>query len=73
MNVWQLGLGKSAKITRVSAGGGAAARLYSLGFVCGSTVTVLGYSLLKSSVLLGCGAVRLAVRKSLALKIEVEA
>ena len=51
--------------------GGAGERLRALGFVRGSVVTVLGYSLFRSSVLLACGPVRLAVRRRLAQKIEV--
>lgn len=71
MTAFNLGVGKSAKIIDVTATGGAAERLFSLGFTRGRVITVLGYSLLKSSVLLSCGAVRLAVRRSLADKIEV--
>lgn len=52
--------------------GGAGERLCALGFVRGRTVTALGFSLLKSCVLLGCGAVRLAVGRPLAEKIFVE-
>ena len=72
MTVWDIEAGKSAKLKRIAAIGGAAERLRSLGFTDGRVVTVLGYSLLKSSVLLSCGSVRLAARRSLAGKIEVE-
>lgn len=72
MTVWDIEAGKSAKIKRIAASGSAAERLRSLGFTDGRVVTVLGYSLLKSSVLLSCGSVRLAARRSLASKIEVE-
>ena len=71
MTAFNLGAGKSAKIINVTAVGSAAERLAALGFTRGRVITVLGYSILSSSVLLSCGAVRLAVRRSLADKIEV--
>ena len=71
MTVLQLKKGQTATITCVNAPEKARARLSSLGFVSGQKVTLLGYSLFKSSVLLGCGAVRIAVRKEIALNIEV--
>lgn len=66
MTVLDLNVGQSAKISRVDAAGAAAERLRALGFTSGRVVTVLGYSLLKSSILLSCGSVRLAARRSLA-------
>ena len=71
MTAFNLGAGKSAKIINITSGGSAAERLAALGFTRGRVITVLGYSILHSSVLLSCGAVRLAVRRSLADKIEV--
>ena len=72
MTVYDLKEGESARISAVGAAGGAGERLSALGFVKGKTVTVLGVSLLKSCVLLGCGAVRLAVGRPVAEKITVE-
>lgn len=71
MTVLDLEVGESAIIDKISADGGAGERLRSLGFVSGRKITVLGYSLFKSSVLLSCGSVRLAARKVLAGKIGV--
>ena len=72
MNAWQLERGRCAVIKDVRLSGSAAARLHSLGFVRGQKVTAAGRSLLDGSVLLTCGAVRLAVRRSVAEGIEVE-
>lgn len=72
MSVYQLKAGESGEIVKIDISGGAAARLASLGIAVGKRVTVLAFSLFKSSVLIGCGAVRLGVRKSLAKLIEVE-
>ncbi len=71
MTAFNLGAGESARIIRVNVDGAAAERLRALGFYSGRVVTVLGYSLRKSSVLLACGSVRLAARRSVADKIEV--
>lgn len=72
MTVYDLKAGEEATILRTNFSGGAAARLTSLGITAGKRVTVLAFSLFKSSVLIGCGAVRLGLRKSLAQLIEVE-
>ena len=65
--------GKSGRIVKVDIFGSAGERLAALGFVKGASVTALSFSLLKSCVLLGGGAVRLAVGKQLASNIYVEA
>lgn len=72
MSVYDLKAGQSARIVKIKIEGGAAARLASLGITTGKRITALAFSLFKSSVLIGCGAVRLGVRKSLAVLIEVE-
>ncbi len=72
MNVFDLKMGEFATIKRIDLSGGALERFTALGFKAGERVEVLSYSLFKSSVLLSCNAVRLGVRKPLALKIEVE-
>lgn len=72
MSVFDLFVGESGYIKNCSLTGSAAARLNSLGIVVGKKITVLSFSLFKSSVLIGCGAVRLGIRKSLAQSIEVE-
>ncbi|MCD8040102.1 MAG: FeoA domain-containing protein [Clostridia bacterium] len=72
MTVYDLQKGQSATVIKIEADGKACARLAACGFTAGSKITVLGYSLFKSSVLLGCRSVRLAVRKSIADKIFVD-
>lgn len=72
VGIYLLKTGDCGKITRIDVTGNAAARLGSLGIAVGKKITVLSFSLFKSSVLIGCGAVRLGLRKSLAVKIEVE-
>lgn len=72
MTVYDLKAGETAKIIKINAKGGAAERLNSLGVVCGKRVTALAFSLFKSSVLIGCGTVRVGLRKSLAELLEVE-
>ena len=72
MNIYELKIGESGKITKINLTGGGATRLNSLGITVGKRVTALSYSLFKSSILIGCGAVRLGLRKSLAALIEVE-
>ncbi len=71
MNVFDLKMGEVATIKRIDLSGGALERLTALGFKVGEKVEVLSYSLFKSSVLLSCNAVRLGVRKPIAIKIEV--
>lgn len=71
MNVFDLNMGEIAKIKRIDLSGSALERLTALGLKVGEQVEVLSYSLFKSSVLISCNAVRLGIRKPLALKIEV--
>ncbi len=72
MSVFDLRKGECGKILSVAADGAAGERLLSLGFKKGQMVTVLSFSLFKGSVLLGVGYNRVAVRKSVAERIEVE-
>lgn len=72
MTVFDLKKGEEGKVLNVYASGGAAARLASLGLKRGTTVRVLAFSLFKSSVLVEFGAVKLGIRKRLALCIEVK-
>lgn len=71
MKVFDLEMGQTAKITRIDLDGSALERLNSLGVAVGGKIEVISFSLLKSSVLISCGAVRVGLRKSLAQKIEV--
>ena len=71
MNVFDLKMGETARIKRIDLTGSALERLNSLGFKAGEQVEVLSYSLFKSGVLISCNAVRLGLRKPLALKIGV--
>ena len=70
--LYALKRGESGKIIKLGADGNAAARLQSLGITAGKTVTVLAYSLFRSSVLISCGAVRVGIRAALARRVEVE-
>ncbi|MDE6104683.1 MAG: ferrous iron transport protein A [Clostridia bacterium] len=70
--IYALKQSECGKITKIDVTGNAAVRLSSLGITVGKKITVLSFSLFKSSVLIGCGAVRLGLRKSLAVRIEVE-
>lgn len=72
MSVFDLSVGDSAYIKNCNLAGSASARLNALGVVVGKKITVLSFSLFKSSVLIGCGAVRLGLRKAVAKSIEVE-
>lgn len=72
MSVFSLRVGDGAKITDIAVRGAAEKRLASLGFHRGAEVTVLGFSLFKSCVLLGIGHTRVAVRRSVAEGIEVD-
>ncbi len=73
MGVFILKKGQSANITMVAVDGAAGQRLRSLGVVKGAKITVIGYSLFNSSVLILCGYNRIALRKSVAERIGVEA
>lgn len=72
MSVYELKTGEKGKIISVMAEGAAGTRLSSLGIVKGKEITALSFSLFKSSILIECGAVRLGLRKAVALLIEVE-
>ena len=72
MSVFDLKKGESAIIVNCNLSGSSFSRLNSLGIVVGKKITVLSFSLFKSSVLIGCGAVRLGLRAAVAENIEVE-
>ena len=72
MSVFDLSAGESGSIKNCNLTGSSFARLKSLGITAGKKVTVLSFSLFKGSVLIGCGAVRLGIRASIAKNIEVE-
>ncbi len=71
MNIYDLKQGETAHITAVNVAGSALTRLNSLGIGAGRQVTVISFSLFKSSVLIVCGGVRLGLRKAMAKNIEV--
>ncbi len=71
MSVFDLKRGESGKITVVNVDGSAGERLQSLGFKRGQQVTVHAFSLFKGSVLVSVGYNRVAIRKSVATRIEV--
>ena len=72
MSVFDLSVGESGYIRSCNLTGSTLSRLSALGIVAGKKVTVLSFSLFKGSVLIGCGAVRVGIRASLAQNIEVE-
>ncbi len=72
MSVFDLKKGESGKIVRLKARGAVAARLAALGFSCGKVVTALSFSLFNSSILVGIGPSRVALRAAVARGIEVE-
>ncbi|MGN0815067.1 MAG: ferrous iron transport protein A [Candidatus Coproplasma sp.] len=72
MSVFDLQVGESGKIMRISSQGAAASRLSAIGFSNGKRLTVLGFSLFKSSVLVAVNSTRVALRKSVAECVEVE-
>ena len=72
MSVFDLKMGESGRVTAVNVDGAAGERLASLGVKMGQTVTAVAFSLFKGSVLITIGYNRLAIRKSVARRIEVE-
>lgn len=72
VSVFDLKKGETGKVIKTEATGGAAQRLKALGITSGGKVTVLAFSLFKSSVLISCGAARVALRASLAKIIYVQ-
>ena len=72
MRVFDLQMGDVATVTKIDLAGGARERLYALGIKEGEKIEIISFSLLKSSVLISCNAVRVWLRKSMAQKIEVE-
>ena len=72
MSVFDLKKDESGIIKNCNLSGSSLSRLSSLGITAGKKITVISFSLFKSSVLIGCGAVRLGLRAALAKCIEVE-
>lgn len=72
MSVFDLKTGESGIIKSCNLSGSGSSRLASLGITVGRKITVLSFSLFRGSVLIGCGAVRVGIRASLARLIEVE-
>jgi Fe2+ transport system protein FeoA len=71
MTVFDLKVGERAVVSQIECGGATTMRLRSLGIVAGKEVSVLAFSFFQSSVLVGCGNVRVGMRKRLAQKITV--
>ena len=72
MTVFNLKKRQTAVIKKLNAIGAEKQRLVSLGLKEGAHITVASFSLFKSSVLVFCGATRLALRRALAERIEVD-
>lgn len=64
-------MGESGVVKSVAVDGAAGERLASLGVKKGQKVTAVAFSLFRGSVLITIGYNRLAVRKSVAKRIEV--
>lgn len=72
MSVFDLKIGESGRVTTVNVDGAAGERLASLGVKKGQIITAVAFSVFRGSVLITIGYNRLAVRKSVAQRIEVE-
>lgn len=72
MSVFDLKIGESAVVKSVAVDGAAGERLASLGVKKGQIITAVAFSVFRGSVLITIGYNRLAVRKSVARRIEVE-
>ncbi len=72
MGVFDLKKGDRAIVKSVSVDGAAGERLQSLGIKRGVKIEIISFSLFKGSVLIGVGYNRVAVRKSVAQRIEVD-
>lgn len=72
MSVFDLKIGESGRVTTVNVDGAAGERLASLGVKKGQIITAVAFSVFRGSVLITIGYNRLAVRKSVARRIEVE-
>ena len=71
MSVFDLKKGQTATVSVVKVDGAAGERLNSLGVRAGNKITVLAFSVFSSSVLIAVGYNRLAIRKTVAKRIEV--
>lgn len=72
MGVFVLKKGESGVVGFVGIVGAAWQRLNSLGVKNGAKITVIAYSFFGSSVLISCGYNRIAIRRSIAERIEVQ-
>lgn len=72
MSVFDLKIGESGRVTTVNVDGAAGERLASLGVKKGQIITAVAFSVFRGSVLITIGYNRLALRKSVAQRIEVE-
>lgn len=72
MDIFSLKIGDFCIIVGLNMQGGILKRLNSLGFEVGKKIQVLSFSLFKSAVLLGCGSIKLGIRKDVATLIEVQ-
>lgn len=73
MSVFNLKKGEKATVSAVNVDGAAGQRLRSLGVVKGAQITMIAFSLFNGGVLISCGYNRIAIRKSVACRIEVSA
>ncbi len=71
MSVFTLAVGESGEVAAINVDGAAGERLAALGLCKGATVTCLGFSFFRGSVLLAVGGNRVAMRKSVAQKIQI--
>lgn len=71
MKMNELHVGQTAEICSVNAGGALEARLRTLGVAAGGEVTLLRRAPFGGGLLLACGGTHIALRASLASRIEV--
>lgn len=71
MDIFDLKKGDFGQIKGIFAMGNTLKRLNSLGIEVNKKIEILSYSLFKSAVLIGCGSVKVGMRKRLAKQIEV--
>ena len=72
MKLSELIPGQRAEVVSVNAGGASAARLRALGIAAGEEVTLLRRAPFGGGLLLSCGGTRVALRLSVAARIDVK-
>lgn len=71
MSAFDLQQGQSARVVSVNIDGAARERLKSLGVIKGAKITLIAFSFFDYGALFVCGYIKVALRKSVAERIEV--